>query len=92
MEMNSYRLLFSEQALEDVEFFKQSGQVDIQNKISRLLKDVKEHPESGLGKPEKLKYTLSGCMSRRINREHRLLYKIEVATHTVKILSLRFHY
>jgi len=92
MEVINYKLLFSEQALEDVEFFKKSGQVDLQAKISRLLQDVKVHPESGIGKPEKLKYTLSGCMSRRINREHRLLYQIDELTHTVKILSMRYHY
>lgn len=92
MEVNGYTLLFSEQALEDIDFFRKSGQVDVQAKISRLLRDVQQHPESGIGKPEKLKHSLSGCMSRRINREHRLLYKIEESTHSVKILSIRYHY
>ena len=59
-------------------------------KIVRLLEDVIRTPYSGLGKPEPLKYDLVGCWSRRIDYEHRLVYKVE--GDTLYILSCRFHY
>ncbi|MES2112102.1 MAG: Txe/YoeB family addiction module toxin [Bacteroidota bacterium] len=41
-----------------------------------MFKDLAEHPESGIGKPEQLKYHFSGMWSRRINLEHRIVYEI----------------
>ena len=55
-----------------------------------LLEDVMEHPSTGIGKPEALKHELSGCYSRRINKEHRLVYKLEKST--IVVLSCRYHY
>ena len=46
-------------------------------KVNILIEDIKLHPYSGLGKPEALRFELSGYWSRRINREHRLVYKVE---------------
>ncbi|MCA2653857.1 Txe/YoeB family addiction module toxin [Microcystis sp. M061S2] len=43
-------------------------------KIVSLIKDVQREPFSGLGKPEALKHELSGLWSRRITKEHRLVY------------------
>ncbi|MGZ3872978.1 MAG: Txe/YoeB family addiction module toxin [Mucilaginibacter sp.] len=48
------------------------------------------HPETGIGRPERLKYQLSGMWSRRINREHRLIY--EIAENAVFIYSAKGHY
>jgi toxin YoeB len=59
-------------------------------KIYRLLEDVIKTPYSGLGKPEPLKYDLVGCWSRRIDYEHRLVYKVE--GDTLYVASCRFHY
>ena len=59
-------------------------------KVVRLLEDVVKTPYSGLGKPEPLKYDLAGCWSRRIDYEHRLVYKVE--GDTLYVLSCRFHY
>lgn len=59
-------------------------------KIIELIEDVQKSPFSGLGKPEPLKYELKGFWSRRINEEHRLVYKV---TDTEIILaSCRYHY
>jgi len=59
-------------------------------KIVTLVKDIQRDPFSGLGKPEALKYELSGLWSRRITDEHRLVYSI--APEEVVIVSCRFHY
>lgn len=59
-------------------------------KINSLLKDIKRDPFNGIGKPEPLKYELSGCWSRRISDEHRLVY--EVTDYSIMIVSCRYHY
>ena len=71
-------VIFSPESLEDLQFWKQSGNVKIQNKIQKLLESIKETPYEGLGKPEALKHNWSGDWSRRINQEHRLIYKWEM--------------
>ncbi|MBP9029477.1 MAG: Txe/YoeB family addiction module toxin, partial [Bacteroidales bacterium] len=45
-------------------------------KINELIKDIQKHPYEGIGKPEPLKYDLAGLWSRRIDREHRLVYQV----------------
>ena len=59
-------------------------------KIQRLLQSVMQTPYSGLGKPEPLKHSLSGYWSRRIDMEHRLVYRI--AGETLYVVSCRYHY
>ncbi len=59
-------------------------------KIYALLKEIERAPYEGSGKPEPLKYQLTGWWSRRINLEHRLVYKVEEST--VVILQCRYHY
>ncbi len=71
----NYVLDFTEQANEDLAIHQKSGNSKILNKILQLLNDTLKHPFEGIGKPEALKYNLSGYWSRRINREHRLIYK-----------------
>ena len=62
----------------------------VRDKINALIDDIQRRPFAGLGKPEPLKRNLRGFWSRRINREHRLLYRIE--TGTLQIVQCRFHY
>ena len=62
----------------------------ILRKINELIKDISRTPFEGIGKPEPLKYDLSGLWSRRIDREHRLVYKVE--SDELFIYSCRFHY
>ena len=59
-------------------------------KIVSLIKDVQRDPFSGLGKPEALKHELSGLWSRRITKEHRLVYS--VSDEEIVIISCKFHY
>lgn len=54
------------------------------------VRDVQRDPFPGLGKPELLKHELSGCWSRRINQEHRMVY--QVLPEKIRILACRFHY
>jgi toxin YoeB len=59
-------------------------------RIVALIRDVQRDPFSGLGKPEPLKHELAGCWSRRIDREHRLVYQVQEKL--IRILSCRYHY
>ena len=85
-----YVLVFTEQAEKDISFHKKSGNKKILHKIFELIDDTLNHPYEGLGKPEALKYNLSGNWSRRITREHRLVY--EVVGNKLVIYSLKGHY
>ncbi len=79
----------SDQAKEDIAHW---NRVDPSRtaKIQRLLQSVMQTPYSGLGKPEPLKHSLSGYWSRRIDMEHRLVYRI--AGETLYVVSCRYHY
>jgi len=83
-------VVFFDQARKDIEFWKKSGQKKIMTRITDLLNDIQKHAYSGIGKPEELKHDLSGWWSRRINREHRLIYR--VVNNKVQVLSMRYHY
>ena len=87
-------VIYSEKAQKDREFWKKSGNKAIMNKITALIKDIQLHPFEGIGKPEPLKYELTGKWSRRINQEHRIIYKIteENTIEILDILSLKGHY
>ncbi|HEY9196823.1 MAG TPA: Txe/YoeB family addiction module toxin [Mucilaginibacter sp.] len=63
-------------------------------KIVKLLEAIQENPFEGIGKPESLKYNLSGAWSRRITQEHRLVYEINEMNQIVvlDVLSLKGHY
>lgn len=62
----------------------------IRTKIIQLLKETSKEPFKGIGKHEPLKHQLKGYWSRRINKEHRLVY--QVSGNTVIIISCMFHY
>jgi toxin YoeB len=59
-------------------------------KITNLIREVAKTPDKGTGKPELLKNEYSGYWSRRITREHRLIY--QVTEKTIKIISCKYHY
>ncbi len=59
-------------------------------KIPDLMEAVLSDPFQGLGKPEPLRYILSGCWSRRITQEHRLVYRVDEKT--IDFLQARYHY
>ena len=59
-------------------------------RIVKLVREIQRDPYSGPGNPEPLKHELSGCWSRRIDQEHRLVY--QVREDKIRILACRFHY
>jgi toxin YoeB len=79
-----------EKAIKDFEYWKKSGNKIVQKKISQLFNDMKAHPFEGVGKPEPLRYQLTGKWSRRINEEHRIIY--DVTDDIINIYSLKGHY
>lgn len=87
----SYQIDITKQAQDDIEAHKKAGNKAILKKINTLLEELTEHPFTGTGKPEALKYSLAGLWSRRINNEHRLLYQVEEET-IVIILAAKGHY
>jgi toxin YoeB len=88
----SYILKLTPIAIEDIEFHKRSGDKSTLKKLSFLFSELVEHPKTGTGKPEEMKYNFVGCWSRRINNKHRLVYRIDNEIVTVIILQARGHY
>ena len=83
------KIVFEVDAFQD---FTEWATIDkkIYRRIVNLLKDVLRQPFSGIGKPEPLKHELKGYWSRRINDEHRLVYK--VSDGAITIISCKYHY
>lgn len=88
----SYQIAFTDKALEGIEKLKKSGNRPVLKKIRKLLDELTDHPYTGTGQPEQLKYDLAGFWSRRINQEHRLVYAIDEMTVTVTVISAKGHY
>ena len=83
------KLIFSENAWEDYLYWQNTDKRNL-NRINTLIKDILRNKFEGLGKPEPLKHNLAGYWSRRINHEHRIVYKIE--NDAVLIAQLQYHY
>lgn len=83
------RLIFSEHAWEDYLYWQPTDR-RILERINTLIKEIQRSPFEGIGKPEPLKYQLSGYWSRRINDEHRIAYKVE--GDSLFIVQPRYHY
>lgn len=82
-------LAWSTCAWEDYLFWQENDKKKLK-RINQLIKDIKRAPFSGLGDPEPLRYNWAGFWSRRIDREHRLVYQYE--NNTITIAQCRFHY
>jgi toxin YoeB len=82
-------LIFAEQAWEDYLYWQKTDR-KVVAKINHLIREIQREPFSGIGKPEPLKHTLAGYWSRRINDEHRIVYKLQ--DNSVLIAQLRYHY
>ncbi len=87
----SYKIAFTPQAMEDFNYWKSSNP-KMTEKIKALLRELQEHPFTGTGKPEPLKYQFSGAWSRRINHKDRLVYQVDGEVVTVFVLAMRYHY
>ncbi len=83
------KLTFSTKAWEQYLYWQKTDQ-KILKRINLLIKYIQSAPHQGIGKPEPLKHGLSGYWSRRINDEHRIVYKQQ--DDTMLIAQLRYHY
>ena len=82
-------LEFDPSAFEDLAWWVEHDR-KCSRRIIKLIQAIQRDPFSGIGKPEPLKRELAGCWSRRIDQEHRLVYK--VTDDKIKILACRYHY
>lgn len=83
------KIIFSSQSWEDYIHWQKTDQ-RILSRINSLIKEICRNPFKGTGKPEPLKHALAGYWSRRINKDHRLVYKVK--GDTLYIAQLRYHY
>ncbi len=83
------KLIFSEEAWEDYLYWQKTDK-KLLERTHALIKDITRSPFEGIGKPEPLMHALAGYWSRRINDEHRIVYKI--ADGSMLIAQLRYHY
>ena len=83
------KLTFSDEAWDDYLYWQDTDR-SMLRRINQLIKDIRRSPYEGIGKPEPLKHQLAGWWSRRIDGEHRFLYR--VTEQAVEISNLRNHY
>lgn len=83
------KLIFAENAWQDYLYWQKTDK-KILKQINDLIKDIECNKYEGIGKPEPLRHHLQGYWSRRINHEHRLVYKI--SDDSILIAQLRYHY
>lgn len=83
------KLLFTENAWEDYLYW-QKNDKSVLKRINLIIKEIKRSPFEGIGKPEPLKFDLSGYWSRRLTSEQRIVYKS--TDESLMILQCRYHY
>ena len=86
-----YKIVFSDKAQEDLKLLNKKAPLTI-NKLKRLLEELMEHPRTGTGQCEQLKHYKEETWSRRINKEHRLVYRIYDDVVEVLVISAYGHY
>jgi toxin YoeB len=80
---------FTPTALDDLRYWLKTDKRQAE-RVLTLLEEVRRTPFEGTGKPEPLRFQLAGCWSRRIDREHRLVYQVEEAE--IVVIACRYHY
>jgi toxin YoeB len=83
------RYIFTDESWEDYLYWQKTDKQKLK-RINELLKDIARTPHTGIGKPEPLKYKYAGFWSRRIDQEHRLIYR--VVGEDIEIAKCRYHY
>ena len=82
-------IVFEQTAFDDLTFWVKTD-IRIAKKILQLIENITKTPYTGIGKPEALKHQLQGYWSKRIDDEHRLIYRVEVTS--IVIVACRYHY
>ncbi len=90
--MAKYSVEVQKAAQKHLEIHYKSGDKGSIKRINQIFEELSEHPETGIGQPERLKFGLSGFWSRQINKKDRLIYIIEDNIVTVTVISALGHY
>ena len=90
--MGKFRIEVTAEAQRHISNHLKSGNQSSIKKIAKILEELTEDPFTGVGKPEALKYELSGLWSREINKKDRLLYRVKEEIVTVVVISAMGHY
>ena len=90
--MGKFTVILSDSAKKDLLAIERSGDRTSIKKVEAIIDELYIHPETGIGKPERLKFELAGYWSRRINKKDRLVYLIENKIITVTVVSAIGHY
>ena len=90
--MGKFTVNISIRAKKEILEIRRSGDKASVKKIESIISDLYDHPKTGVGNPEQLKFELSGYWSRRINKKDRLIYLIEETLITVTVISALGHY
>jgi toxin YoeB len=80
---------FTPTALDDLRYWLKTDKRQAE-RVLALLEEIRRTPFDGTGKPEPLRFQLAGCWSRRIDREHRLVYQVEESE--IVVIACRYHY
>jgi len=90
--MGQYFVSVDPDARKELQAHHRSGDKNTIRRIEQIFEELAEHPQTGIGSPERLKYRLSGYWSRQINRKDRLIYRIYKETVSVVVVSAKGHY
>jgi len=82
------KLLFAETAWADYLLWQQTDR-RLLGRVNELIREVQREPYAGIGKPEALKHALAGWWSRRIDEQHRMVYRVQ--DDVLQIAQLRYH-
>lgn len=90
--MGKYSIVVEKAAQKELQTHYKSGDKVSIKRIEKIFEELSKHPQTGIGKPEQLKFGLSGYWSRQINKKDRLIYRIEENIITVFVVSAVGHY
>jgi len=87
-----YEVAYTREALDDLDRLRKTGDTALLLKFRQLIAELQEHPYTGTGKPERMKYGYVNCYSRRISQKHRLVYQVQESRILVLVLAAFGHY
>lgn len=90
--MGQYSVEVSERARKELAAHHKAGNKATIKRIEKIFEDLSQHPYSGIGRPEPLKYGLSGYWSREITQKDRLIYSVDDSAGTVYVVAAMGHY
>jgi toxin YoeB len=90
--MGKYKIALSDRAIIHLSEWKKSGQVIAIRRIERIFIELSNTPFSGIGSPEPLKYNLTECWSRQIDKKNRIIYQVDEEVVTVFVVTVKGHY